>query len=76
MGSWVCGVEGVVGHLRCPFVCAGFHRASASPRGGAAIAMPLHGIWGYFLGALLQSALGGVAVRAQVAFGSLYHGYS
>ena len=42
------------GRLRRPFLGGAFLRASASPRGGAIIALPLHGI-GLLLVSLLQS---------------------
>ena len=39
----------VGGRLRRPFRGGAFLRTSASPRGGAMIALPLHGIYGAFL---------------------------
>ena len=38
----------VGGRLRRPFRGGAFLRTSASPRGGAMIALPLHGIYGVF----------------------------
>ena len=65
----------VGGRLRRPFACAPFSAPRLSPRGGATIALPFHGICWLFSGALFQSAFRSGFFRAQVACGSLYRGY-
>ncbi len=55
---------------------AAFSAPRLSPRGGATIALPFHGICWLFSGALFQSAFRSGFFRAQVACGSLYRGYS